>query len=59
MSIIIPVYNQAVYTYYCLKSISKHTECIDYEIIVGDDCSADITLEMEKWARGIGIIHHK
>ena len=59
VSIIIPVYNQAVYTYYCLKSISKHTECIDYEIIVGDDCSADITLEMEKWARGIGIIHHK
>lgn len=59
VSIIIPVYNQAVYTYYCLKSIEKHTQDIDYEIIAGDDGSDDITAEMEKWARGICVIHHK
>lgn len=59
VSILIPAYNQAVYTYYCLKSIQKHTKGIDYEIIVGDDGSTDITAELEKWVKGIRIIHHR
>jgi len=40
VSIIIPVYNQLIYTLNCLKSIIENTEG-DYEVIVVDDCSID------------------
>ncbi len=59
VSILIPVYNQAAYTYYCLKSIQKYTEDIDYEIIIGDDCSTDATARLEEWVKGIRVIHHQ
>lgn len=58
VSILIPVYNQAIYTYYCLQSIKKYTKNIPYEIIIGDDCSTDISKEMERWIKGVHIIHH-
>ena len=44
-SIIIPVYNKAIYTFNCLKSILKNTN-IPYEVIVIDDCSNDETEKM-------------
>ena len=58
VSILIPVYNQAIYTYFCLQSIKSNTKNIDYEIIIGDDCSTDITMEIEKWVKGVRIIRH-
>lgn len=42
-SIVIPVYNQFGYTYNCLKSIIQNTNDVEYEVIIGDDCSTDIT----------------
>lgn len=59
VSIIIPVYNQVIYTYHCLKFIRKYTENIPYEIIVGDDCSTDITASLETLVKGIRVVHHK
>ncbi|MDO5156767.1 MAG: Coenzyme F420 hydrogenase/dehydrogenase, beta subunit C-terminal domain [Eubacteriales bacterium] len=47
VSIVLPVYNQFHYTYNCLKSIIKYTEGIDYEVILADDCSTDLTKDIE------------
>ncbi|WP_112310932.1 glycosyltransferase [Pseudogemmobacter bohemicus] len=43
VSVIIPVYNQIEYTLRCLDSIRLNTQDIDYEVIVVDDCSSDMT----------------
>lgn len=53
VSIIIPVYNQFQYTYYCLRSIYRNTVGIDYEIIIGDDCSNDLTADIKLIADNI------
>lgn len=39
VSIIVPAYNQANYTFACIQSIIAHTSAIPYEIIVMDDKS--------------------
>lgn len=59
VSIIIPVYNQFEYTYNCLKHIEKYTSGISYEIIIGDDCSSDMTIELDKIIQGIRVIHNQ
>ncbi|MBQ6449889.1 glycosyltransferase [bacterium] len=56
VSIIIPVYNQFNYTYYCLASILKHTQDIDYEVIIADDCSTDLTTEIAQLIDNIKIV---
>ena len=53
VSIVIPVYNQFHYTYNCLKSIIKYTDNVDYEVILADDCSTDLTKEIEKVVENI------
>lgn len=60
VSIIIPVYNQFDYTYNCLKSILENTiDDISYEIIIGDDCSLDLTKDISKIVKGIKVIRNK
>lgn len=59
VSIIIPVYNQFAYTYACLKSILLHSEGTSYEVIIADDCSNDCTVEIEKVASGIKVLHNE
>lgn len=59
VSIIIPVYNQFEYTYNCLASILKNSGNCKYEIIIGNDCSTDLTCRMEEIIKGIKIINHK
>ena len=44
-SIVIPVFNHFVETYYCLESIFENTSDIDYELIVVDDGSSDQTAD--------------
>ena len=39
VSIIVPVHNQAEYTFRCLASIKRHSENVAYEVIVVDDQS--------------------
>jgi len=46
VTIIIPVYNKAVYTFNCLKSVLENSADVDYEIVVVDDGSTDGTSEM-------------
>lgn len=59
VSIIIPAYNQFEYTYSCLQSILKNSGKISYEVIVADDCSSDLTKEIEQLATGITVIHNR
>ena len=59
VTIIIPVYNQIEFTYNCLQSILLHTQDISYEVIIADDCSTDLTKDLEKYVQGITVIHNK
>ena len=59
VSIIIPVYNQFLYTYDCLNAVLNHTEDIAYEVIVSDDCSTDQIAQLDKIVKGITILHNK
>lgn len=56
VSIIIPVYNQIHYTYACLESILENSGDISYEIIIANDCSTDITSEIDKFVENIRVI---
>ena len=56
VSIIIPVYNQFSYTYICLASIMENSSEVDYEVILADDCSDDLTLQVNDVVKNIRII---
>lgn len=56
VSIIIPVYNQFEYTYNCLRSIRENSGDVSYEIILANDCSTDLTTEIEKIVTNITVI---
>ena len=55
VSVVIPVYNQFDYTYNCVKSIIKNSGDIAYEVIIADDCSTDITRDIEKVIKNIRV----
>ena len=59
ISIVIPVYNQFGYTYNCLRSILKNSGGVHYEIIIADDCSTDLTKNIEEIVEGITIIRNE
>lgn len=59
VSIIIPAYNQFDYTYHCLESIQKYSGAVAYEILLADDCSTDLTKDIDKVVTGIFIIHNQ
>lgn len=57
VSIIIPVYNQFNYTYNCLKSIKENSgDLVNYEIIVANDCSTDLTTNIQNIIKNINVI---
>lgn len=56
VSIIIPAYNQLSYTYACLNSILKNSGNIAYEIIIADDCSSDLTIQLNTIALNVQIV---
>jgi O-antigen biosynthesis protein len=55
VSIIIPVFNQLVYTLNCLTSISENNTG-DYEVIVVDDCSTDGTIKTLSQIKNLRLI---
>ena len=59
VSIVIPAYNQFDYTYHCLESILKHSGDAAYEILLADDCSTDLTTEIQKVVTGIRCIRNR
>ena len=43
VSIVVPVFNDYRVTKHCLKSILDNSGDVAYEVIIGDDCSSDLT----------------
>lgn len=58
VSIVIPVYNQFEYTYLCIQSIIKNSGEIHYEILIADDCSNDLTVDIEQVISGLRVIRN-
>ena len=56
VSIVIPVYNQFEFTYHCVESILKNSGDITYEIIIANDCSSDLTTQIDKILPGVNCI---
>ena len=56
VSIVIPVYNQFEFTYHCVESILKNSGDVTYEILIANDCSTDLTTEIDKILPGIRCI---
>jgi GT2 family glycosyltransferase/2-polyprenyl-3-methyl-5-hydroxy-6-metoxy-1,4-benzoquinol methylase len=57
VSIVIPVYNEFNYTYNCLKSIIENSgDKVNYEILIADDCSTDLTKDIMKIVSNIRVI---
>jgi len=56
VSIVIPVFNEHMYTYRCIKSILGNTAPGSYEIVVVDDCSSDETQEMLSDMDGVRVL---
>lgn len=59
VSIIIPVYNQYLYTKRCLQSLLDCTDDISYEIILVDDASDDETKSIEAKVRNILVLRNE
>jgi GT2 family glycosyltransferase len=53
VSIILPVFNHYRMTINCLRSISKHTTHLDYEVILADDGSSDLTTTISERVSGL------
>jgi GT2 family glycosyltransferase len=58
VSIVIPVFNNIVYTFNCLESILENTEDVTYEVIIVNDASTDNTEKILKGIKNITVIHN-
>ena len=59
VSVVIPVYNQFIYTWECLKSIGEHTKGLLYEVLVADDGSTDETKNIARYVSAIRVIRNE
>ncbi|EAQ95713.2 glycosyltransferase [Congregibacter litoralis] len=55
VSIIVPVYNDYRVTINCLQSVHRFSQDLDYEVIIADDCSTDLTTTITERMRGITV----
>lgn len=58
VSIVIPVYNQFAYTYACVKSILENSGMMTFEILIADDCSTDLTQDIDQIIHGLHTVHN-
>lgn len=57
-SIVIPVYEQHLYTFNCLKSLGEHTDLSDVEIIVVDDASPNPAAQALPDLQGVRLVRN-
>ncbi|UHQ55866.1 glycosyltransferase [Microbulbifer sp. YPW16] len=58
VSIVIPVYNQYATTVSCLQAVLAHTDGVEYEVIVADDCSSDETRTLGDRIGNVRVVRH-
>lgn len=56
VSIVIPVYNEYRMTMFCLRSLLETTSGVEYEVILADDASSDLTSTIGERVSGIQIV---
>jgi GT2 family glycosyltransferase len=56
VSIILPAYNKYRMTVFCLRSLLEKTTGVDYEVILADDSSTDLTCTIGERIKGIEIV---
>lgn len=59
VSILVTAFNGWNMTYNALKSLAENENICKYEIILGDDCSEDLTIYAEKYLENVKVVHHK
>ena len=59
VSVVIPVYNHAEFTYRCLQSLCDNSIKNSFEVIVVDDCSTDETQELLERTKGIRVVRNE
>ncbi len=59
VSIIIPIYNEILYTLNCLYSISKNIQNIEFEVIIINDNSTDETKNLLEKIHNLKLINNK
>ncbi|WOJ93435.1 glycosyltransferase [Congregibacter variabilis] len=55
VSIIVPVYNDYRVTINCLESVHRFSWDVDYEVIIADDSSTDLTASIAERMRGVHV----
>lgn len=55
VSIIVPAYNNYRMTMHCLASVLDNSDGIDYEVIVADDASSDLTVSIHERVHNIHV----
>ncbi|WOJ96519.1 glycosyltransferase [Congregibacter brevis] len=53
VSIVVPVYNDYRVTINCLKSVHQFSQDVEYEVIIADDSSTDLTATIAERMRGV------
>lgn len=56
VSIVVPVYNDYRVTVHCLQSVLRYTPAGQYEVLVADDGSDDLTTTIEERLLGITVV---
>ncbi|WP_162883949.1 glycosyltransferase [Chromatocurvus halotolerans] len=56
VSIVVPVFNDYRVTVHCLQSLLRHSPAGQYEVILADDGSTDLTGTIESRIRGIQVV---
>jgi GT2 family glycosyltransferase len=59
VSVVIPVYSHAEFTYRCLQSLRNSSITNTFEVIVVDDCSTDETQELLGRMKGIRVVRNE
>ena len=59
VSVIIPVYNHIDFTQSCLASLQQHSDGVNLEVIVVDDCSTDATNQIINNIPGVAYLRNQ